>query len=299
MIKDEMKYIIDFLEVLEFEKHYSVHTILNYRKDLISFLNYIKEVGINELKSVEYSDIRIYLNVLYEKNYSNKTISRHISSLKSFFKYLKKIEVVSNNPMILVSNPKSEKKLPKFLAYKELEEIVTAYDENTLIGARNSLILELLYSTGIRVSELINIKISDIDNLKKEIIILGKGNKERIVLYGKRCEYLIDNYLNKYYPTLNKKNSIYLLLGIHGGKINDREVRKIIDEAVRKTGLKMHISPHVLRHTFATHMLNEGADLKSVQQLLGHESLSTTTIYTHISNERLRNVYLHSHPRAR
>lgn len=290
--------ILDFLEVLEFEKHYSVHTILNYRKDLYDFIDYLNEVNITNLETISYSDIRIYLNVLYEKKYANKTISRHISSLRSFFKYLKRKNKVKNNPMILVSNPKAEKKLPKFVSYKELEEILNAYETNNLLGSRNVLILELLYSTGIRVSELVNITINSINRVKKEILILGKGNKERIVLYGENCKLLLDNYLDNYYPILNKKNIDYLLLGVHGGKINDREVRKIIDEAVEKVGLKMHISPHVLRHTFATHMLNEGADLKSVQQLLGHESLSTTTIYTHVSNERLRKVYLNTHPRA-
>lgn len=292
------KEILDFLEVLEFEKHYSVHTILNYRKDLYDFMDYANEVNITNLKNINYSDIRIYLNVLYEKKYVNKTISRHISSLRSFFKYLKKKNIIKNNPMILVSNPKAEKKLPKFVSYKELDEILNAFETNNLLGSRNALILELLYSTGIRVSELVNIEINHINNSKKEILILGKGNKERIVLYGEKCRNLLDNYLNNYYQILNIKNIDYLLLGVRGGKINDREVRKIIDEAVEKVGLKMHISPHVLRHTFATHMLNEGADLKSVQQLLGHESLSTTTIYTHISNERLRNVYLNTHPRA-
>lgn len=293
------KYILNFLEVLEFEKHYSTHTILNYRKDLYDFIDYLENINIDNLKSIDYSIIRKYLNVLYEKKYSNRTISRHISSLKSFFKYLEKKNIINNNPMTLVSNPKLEKKLPKFVAYKELEEILNIYNINSLLGSRNALVLELLYSTGIRVSELINIKIKDINIAKKEILILGKGNKERIVLFGNKCYDLLNNYLNNYYNEFNTKNSLYLLLGVRGEKINDREIRKIIDDAVEKAGLKMHISPHVLRHTFATHMLNEGADLKSVQQLLGHESLSTTTIYTHVSNERLRNVYLHSHPRAR
>jgi Site-specific recombinase XerD len=292
------KYILDFLEILEFEKHYSSYTILNYRKDLYDFSVYLKEVNIDNIMDVEYSTIRVYLGVLYEKKYSNKTIARYISSLRSFFKYLKKNNLIDNNPMTLVSNPKIEKKLPKFVSYKELEELLNAYETNNIVGSRNALVLELLYSTGIRVSELVNIKEKDIDINRKEILILGKGNKERIVLYGDKCNNLLMNYLDNFYNKLNVKDSIYLLLGLRGGKINDREVRKIIDEAVEKTGLKMHISPHVLRHTFATHMLNEGADLRTVQQLLGHESLSTTTIYTHISNERLRNVYLHTHPRA-
>jgi len=292
------KEIKKFLEVLEFEKRYSVHTILNYGEDLNSFCCFLKEENINDFKDIDYTVIRKYLNVLYNRKYSNKTISRHISSLRSLFKYLKKVDRIDNNPMTLVSNPKIEKKLPKFVSYKELEELFNAPDTETPLGARDVFILELLYSTGIRVGELVNIKLSDIDESKREIRIIGKGNKERIVLYGERCSTLLGNYLLHFRDKLDSKKSEYLLLGIRGNKINDREVRKTIDEIVAATGLKLNLSPHVLRHTFATHMLNEGADLRSVQQLLGHESLSTTTIYTHVSNERLRNVYLHTHPRA-
>lgn len=292
------KIIIDFLEVLQFEKKYSDNTILNYKNDLDDFVTYITELGYSKFNEIDYQVIRKYLTYLYEKKYTNKTISRHISSLRSLFKYLLKEKKIKNNPMTLVSNPKIEKKLPKFVPYKELEQILNIYDTNNAIDTRNTLILELLYSTGIRVGELVNIKLKDIEFNKKEIRILGKGNKERIVLFGSRCYNLINKYLDNFYKKYNTLNSDYLLLGVKGNKINDREVRKIVDEAVNRAGIKLNISPHVLRHTFATHMLNEGADLKSVQQLLGHESLSTTTIYTHLSNERLRSVYLHSHPRA-
>lgn len=291
------KVIIEFLEVLEFEKKYSNYTILNYQNDLEDFCQFIEDKKIS-YKKIDYSVIREYLNVLYDKKYSNKTIARHISTLRSFFKYLKKKELIEMNPMTLVSNPKLEKKLPKVISYSDLETILHALEDGSLLGQRNTLILELLYATGIRVSELVNIKMKDIDFKKREIRILGKGNKERIALYGSRCEELLDIYRNDCYVKLNKKGVDYLLLGVRGNKINERQVRTIVDEAVTKAGMKLHISPHVLRHTFATHMLNEGADLRSVQQLLGHESLSTTTIYTHVSNERLRNVYLHTHPRA-
>lgn len=292
------KNVLDFLEVLQFEKKYSSNTVLNYRDDLDDFVTFLEEHKYRAFKEVDYQVIRKYLNYLYEKKYTNKTISRHISSLRSFFKYLLKKKIINNNPMTLISNPKIEKKLPKFVPYHELEQILNVFDTNTSLDYRNSLILELLYSTGIRVGELVNIKIKDIELNKKEIRILGKGNKERIVLFGSRCSKLLEQYLNTFYKEYNSKNSDYLLLGVRGNKINDREVRKVVDEAVKRAGVKLNVSPHVLRHTFATHMLNEGADLKSVQQLLGHESLSTTTIYTHVSNERLRNVYLHTHPRA-
>ena len=202
--------------------------------------------------------------------------------------------------MTLISNPKIEKKLPKVVYSTELEDILNTPDINTPLGIRDALILELLYSTGVRVSELVSITLNDINFNQKEIRIFGKGSKERIVLFGSRCEEILNNYLNNYRYQLvsDKTDDDYLILSKTGKKINQREIRYIIDDIVNKTGLKIHISPHVLRHTFATDLLNNGADLRSVQQLLGHESLSTTTIYTHISNERLRNVYLHTHPRA-
>ena len=201
--------------------------------------------------------------------------------------------------MTLISNPKVEKKLPKVIYSNELDTILKVPDRTTVLGLRDALILELLYSTGVRVSELVNICISDINFNKKEIKIFGKGSKERIVLYGNTCSNLLDEYINKSRNELySEYSNDYLLLTKKGRKINQREIRTIIDNIVKEAGLKIHISPHVLRHTFATDLLNNGADLRSVQELLGHESLSTTTIYTHISNERLRNVYLHAHPRA-
>ena len=292
------KQVLNFLEVLQFEKKYSENTIINYKNDLYDFVSFLEESGYQKFTDVDYQTIRKYLTFLYEKKYSNKTISRYISSLRSLFKYLLKKSIIKSNPMTLVSNPKIEKKLPKYVPYKELELILDAFNSNSLIDSRNTLILELLYSTGIRVGELTNIKLKDIEFSKNEIRIIGKGNKERIVLFGSRCLELIKKYLDDFYKKYNTNKSEYLLLGVKGNRINDREVRKIVDEAVKRVGVKLNVSPHVLRHTFATHMLNEGADLRSVQQLLGHESLSTTTIYTHVSNERLRNVYLHTHPRA-
>lgn len=242
----------------------------------------------------------MFLNYLYDKKYSNKAIARHISSLRSFYKYLKKENIVINNPMVLISNPKIEKKLPKVIYNNELELILNTPDRTTTLGLRDALILELLYSTGVRVSELVNINISDINMNTKEIRIFGKGSKERIVLFGTKCSDLIKEYLSKArLELLVENNKDYLLLSKTGKKINQREIRYIIDDVVKKAGLKMHISPHVLRHTFATDLLNNGSDLRSVQQLLGHESLSTTTIYTHVTNEYLRNVYRNAHPRAR
>ena len=293
------EYILNFIEELKYEKKYSELTVTGYLKDLDLFLEYINNQNIKRYSDIEYQDIRLYVSYLYDLKYTNKTISRHISALKSFFKYLKKENIIKDNPCTLISNPKLEKKLPKFLNFEDTEKLLNAFDNNNYIGIRNTLILEMLYSTGIRVSELVNIRKKEIDINNKNIKITGKGNKERIVYFGNICEKKLNIYLKKSYDKLNINNLEYLLLSKTGKKINDREVRKIIDDASKIIGLDVKISPHVLRHTFATHMLTDGADLRSVQELLGHENLSTTQIYTHLTNEKIRNVYLNSHPRAR
>ena len=285
---------LDFYKYLE-DKGYSLNTINSYKKDLSQFVLFTKDIDINK---IDYNFIRNYLQFLYNQKYSSKTVSRHISSLKSFFKYLVKMGKIKENPCVLISSPKLEKKLPNYLNYNDLEVLFSIPDKNDVLGLRNLLILELLYSCGVRVSELVNIKLKDIDFNNKRILILGKGNKERYVLYGHICSDLLNKYLTKSYSKLNK-NSEYLLLNKFGNKITDRAIRMIIDDIVKKSSLKLNISPHTLRHTFATHLLNEGADLKVVQELLGHENISTTGIYTHVSNEHLRKVYLDAHPRAR
>ena len=291
-----MKLINQFLNYLEFEQNYSSYTIKNYQIDLKEFKKFIQN---KDISLIEYNNIREYLLYLFDKKYKKKTIARKISSLRSFFKYLYSENIIKNNPMTLISNPKLDKKLPKFLNFEEIEKILTIPDIKTPIGIRDSLILEMLYSTGIRVSELVNIKLNDINFYDRKIKILGKGNKERYVFFGQICFEKLNNYLQNSRPLLIKKETEYLFLNKRSDQLSDRSVRKIVDDIAKKAELKMNISPHVLRHTFATHMLNEGADLKSVQELLGHENLSTTSIYTHVSNEHLRNTYLNCHPRAK
>lgn len=291
--------ILDFLTYLQYQRNYSIHTIKNYQNDLNLFLNFLSKENISTFESVNYELIRKYLKHLHNLKYTAKSVSRIISSLRSLFKYLVNNNIILENPMLLVSTPKIERKLPKYLEYDEIERLLKSPNLNTDIGVRDSLVLEMLYSTGIRVSELVNIKVEDIDLNLKEIKILGKGNKERIVLFGNVLYDKLELYLKKIYYKFNINKSDYLFLNKHGNKINEREIRKIVDDNVKVAGINKKISPHTLRHTFATHMLNSGADIKTVGDLLGHETISTTTIYTHISNERLRNVYLMSHPRAR
>lgn len=288
-----------FIDYIEIEKNYSNNTFESYRKDLEDFMKFLKCESITTWNDVSYSSIRFYLRKMYDKEYSKKTISRHISTLRSFFKYLVKEGMISTSPMTLISNPKQDKKLPTYLNYEEIETILNIPDKKTVLGVRDALILELLYASGIRVSELVGIQLKNIRTSEQSIKILGKGNKERYVLYGKKCKELIDLYLGCARKELLKnKNHDYLFVNKDGEQLTTGGVRYILDKTLKEGGLRLKISPHTIRHTFATHLLNNGADLKSVQELLGHENLKTTQIYTHISNERLRNVYLHTHPRA-
>lgn len=293
------KLIQKFIEYLEYEKGYSKKTIISYEKDLELFNKYLKENNIKEIKNIEYNVIRKYLSYLHDNKYESTSVSRKISALRSFFKYNIKEKVITNNPMTLISNPKKEKKLPKYLNYEEIEKLLNSIEIDTKEGIQERLIIELLYSTGIRVSELVNIKIKDIKIKENQINILGKGNKERIVLFGEKAKEIIKIYLNAYKDefTGNISNQ-YLLINKKGKQLTTNKIELIVKDVLKKSALKLNISPHTLRHTFATHMLDSGADLKSVQELLGHENLKTTAIYTHISNERLKHIYINSHPRA-
>ena len=287
IIGDGMKNTYKFLDYLKYEKGFSDHTIRNYEIDLKEFYDFASD------EKVDIELVRKYLRKLYEKKYSSRTISRKVSSLKSYFKYLESEGVIKDNFMRLISNPKIEKTLPNYLNYDDLERLLNYPDTSNKYGLRDALILEMLYSSGVRVSELANMKLKDINFKERKILILGKGNKERYVYYGSKCEKLLDKYLK-----IDHRDSPYLFIGKKNEKLNEREIRSIVTEAAKKAGIEVHVTPHTLRHTYATHMLNDGADLKSVGDLLGHESLSTTQIYTHVSNERLRQVYLSAHPRA-
>lgn len=288
-----------FLNYLMYEKKYSSLTISNYKRDIEYFFSFLQDKKITNIKNVKYNDIRNYLIHLHDHQYSKKTVSRYISSLRTFFKYLYIEGDICNNPMILVSNPKLDKRLPVFLYTNDLEQLLNSPNLDNIYGIRDSLILELLYSTGIRVSELVNIKLKDIHFDEKRIKILGKGNKERYVLYGEICSQKLINYLNNSRETFNIKNSEFLLLGKNGTKLTTRFIEKIIKKYQQQANIKVKVTPHTLRHTFATHLLDGGADLKTVQELMGHESLSSTQVYTHITSERLRSVYLKTHPRSR
>lgn len=287
-----------FIKYLKNERNYSVHTIINYQNDINDFNKFMEKEHIHSYQDVTYNQIRGYLMDLYDQNYQASSVSRKLSSMRSFYKFLVSENVVNDNPFLLVNTPKKAKSLPKFLYYQDLETIINSIDLKTPVGIRDRLIFEMLYATGIRVSELVNIKINDINTHEQSIKVLGKGNKERIVYYGQYCQEILIKYLNESRTKLLKNSvSDWLLINNKQSGLTSRGIRLIISRIINKTSLQYNVSPHTLRHTFATHLLNEGADLLTVQELLGHVNLSTTSIYTHVSNEQLRSVYLKAHPR--
>jgi len=297
--KKKIKELEDYCDYLKYQKNYSDYTIKSYKTDIEEFLNYINSEGLN-FKDIEYSDIRFYLMYLKEeKKDINSSIDRKLSSLRGFYKYMANEQIVKTNVFSIVNGPKKSKKLPHYFEYNELEELFEVPDISTSLGQRDSLLLEMLYATGCRVGELVNIKIGDIDLGRRNILILGKGNKERYVTYGEYCEDILKKYLNDGYHQLNKENNGYLFLNNNGGKLSERGVRYILDRLIKQTSLNKNISPHMIRHSFATHLLNEGCDLLTVQKLLGHESIKATQIYTHVTTDRLKEVYFHSFPRAK
>ena len=294
-----MKELEKYIEYIKYELNYSDFTIKGYSDEVSKFFLYTKENNL-DYKKLNNDDIRNYLKYLDNLKYSKSSISRNLSALRTYYKYLLGEHIVDNNPFKIISNPKKDKKLPNFLNYEEIEKIFESFEDNTPLNLRNRCIVELLYDTGVRVSELVNIKISDIDFNEKTINISGKGRKERIVYFGDYLYEVLNEYIKKGRNILlDNRSCDYLILNSRGNKITTRGIQQIIDKVVSDASLKHKISPHVLRHTFATHMLNGGSDIKTIQQLLGHESLSTTGIYTHITNEVLRSEYLKNHPRSK
>lgn len=290
-----MDNVKSFLNYLKVYKNYSELTIKNYYNDLTEFSLYIKK----DLTRVKKEDIKSYLKYLFDKDNSNRTVSRKISTLKSFYKYLKENDVIKSSPALSIKYPKADKKLPNFVHYNELESMINATKKDTFYE-RDDSIIELMYATGVRVSELVNIKLDDIDFETNSIRILGKGSYMRTVYFGEYARDAIFKYMNGLrIKLLNGKESEYLFLNKNGNNITTRGIAKIIDKIVSETEVKTKVSPHTLRHTFATHLLDNGCDLRSVQELLGHKNINTTEVYTHVTSERLKDVYFKSHPRGR
>ena len=293
--------LTQYLEYIQGTKNVSPHTVSNYRRDIEQFLEFLRRLSTGDFmfNAVDVLLARRYLASLVGKDYSRKTIARNIAALRSFFRYLCRVQVVDSNPFVGIRTPKLERRLPQFLDVPELDDLLKL-PPATVLGRRDSALLELLYGAGVRVSELVGLSLQNIDLSEQYILVFGKGSKERIIPIGRLAVKAISSYLQESRPVLLRKQpekTDALFLNHTGTPLSDRSVRRILDKYVTRLAVHKRVTPHTLRHSFATHLLDNGADLRSVQELLGHVSLKTTQVYTHVSSERLVSVYRNAHPR--
>lgn len=294
----------EFFFYLKVEKNVSEHTIIAYKQDLKQFSEFIEQQQgqkISELlglSAVRHLDIRRFLALLQSEEYSRASIARKLAAIRSFFRYMCREGYLQDNPAASVATPKLQKKLPQFLYLEEAKMLVEAPDCTNLLGRRDRAILELLYASGLRVGELTNLNLDDLDFSIGYIKVLGKGAKERIVPVGRQALGALEIYLEHVRPILvaGKENAFFL--NKNGTRLSSRSVRRIVNKYIKQVSIERAITPHSIRHSFATHLLNAGADLRTVQELLGHVSISTTQIYTHVTKEKMKSVYDQTHPRA-
>lgn len=286
-------YIDRFLNYLAIEKNYSSHTITNYSIDLKEFEAFLVSHNSKDIKEIDYFLLRKFLSLLAEKNLNKLTVSRKISTLKSFFKFMVREAEIKNNPADSLIYPRRDKNLPVFLTEDQVTAILSLPKTESILDLRDKAILETLYSTGARVSELANLKTGDVDIISGIIKVMGKGRKERLLPLGEPALLSIKNYLDK---RTDKNSSLFI--NKNNGSLTDRGIRLIVDKYMRQAAINLKISPHTFRHSFATHLLNRGADLRSVQELLGHASIATTQVYTHLTIDTLKKIYDKAHPRA-
>jgi len=288
-----------FIKYVQLERNFSVHTVREYETDIKQFLAFLEGEGIQCLTDVEYIHARLYVTKLYDENLARTSISRKISSIRSFFRYLNREVDLDDAPFRSLYHPKKEGRLPNFFYEEELQQLFAISSGSDDKSIRNMAILELLYATGIRVSECVSIELDQIDFHYSILRVMGKGRKERIVPFGQYAHDALLQYIKEVRPKLMKnKEHQRLFVNMRGGELTARGVRHILNDMMETASLHSKIYPHMLRHTFATHLLNNGADLRTVQELLGHAHLSSTQVYTHVTKEHLRNTYMNAHPRA-
>jgi len=296
-----MDLLKQYLHYLTYEKRYSEHTILNYEIDLKGWVAFLLSKN-TLLIDATYRDVRLYLQACHEQKLSRNSVSRKLSAIKMFYKFLITEGHIKSNPITLVKQSKVIQPLPKFLYEQEMTVLFEAIDTNTTLGIRNYAILELLYATGMRVSELCDLKLSNFDFNNQLLLVHGKGDKDRMVPLGEFVTRAVKDYLEHPRSELLKKSKITtdaVFLNNKGTALTPRGIRDVLTRLTQATSENIKLAPHMIRHTFATHLLDNGADLRSVQELLGHVNLSSTGIYTHVSKERLKSVYLDTHPRAK
>ncbi len=290
--------INEYINYLEYERRLTQNTCISYERDLIDYMLFLNQQNINLVKEISKKNIVQYLELLKKENLKTTSIARKLTSIKNFHKYLYAIGKVKDDVALTVERPRLEKKLPNVLTIEEVDSLLDI-DLNTPFDYRNKAMLELLYGTGLRISELLNLKIFDIDFENCIIRCIGKGNKERIVPIGEYVIKYLQEYLNYRKLLLKKKNNDYLFLNNLGTKLSRFSFFKILKKLLKDKNINKNISPHSIRHSFATHMLECGADLRSIQELLGHSDISTTRIYTHISNNKIKKDYIEYHPRSK
>ena len=288
--------IIEFTNYLSFEKRHSPNTVESYRRDLNRFFEGQPTSAILQTTA---QDVRKFLLTLQESGLSSKTIARSLSSVKSFFRFMVSENYIQENPAESTESPKLWRKIPNILTVQEVDTLLETPDTSTLPGKRNKVMLEVLYATGLRVSELISLKINDIDLEVGYLRSFGKGGKERVIPMGEVAVMYLKNYIQQVRPKLLIDPSVdELFITRRGQKMTRQAFWKILKDCVRRSGITLAVSPHTLRHAFATHLLERGADLRSVQEMLGHSDISTTQIYTHILQNRMREIFNRCHPRA-
>jgi len=289
-----------YINYLEAERNASPYTVRNYTTDLLHFFQFLKAKGVDSLKEVDKHVLRDYLSYVMEQGFVKASIARKLSAIRSFYRYLLREEIISTNPVATASSPKLDKRLPSFLTIDEAKRLLEAPDSSKPQGQRDRALMELLYASGLRVSELVGLNLEQINLDSGEIRVRGKGDKERMVLMGKPAARALSDYLCQgRLKLLGKKGSSALLLNPDGGRLSQRRVQTILGKYANIAGIDRRVHPHMLRHTFATHLLDGGADLRVVQELLGHASLSSTQIYTHVTQSQARKVYLSAHPMAK
>jgi integrase/recombinase XerC len=287
-----------YIAYLEAEKNASGYTVRNYKNDLLEFFGYIQSKGITSLRDVTRQTLRGFMSHLLEDGKAKSSIARKLSAIRSFYRYLVREDVLKANPAATTVSPKLDKRLPSFLTVEEAKRLVEAPDVSTPQGQRDRALLELLYASGLRVSEVVNTNLEALNLASNELRVWGKGAKERVVLIGTPAARALERYIHDGRGTLlGDKRNAALFLNRYGGRLPARRVQKILANYSRVIGKRVH--PHKLRHTFATHLLDGGADLKVVQELLGHADLASTQIYTHVTQSRARKIYLAAHPMAR
>lgn len=288
-----------FIIYLELEKNASSHTVRSYVQDIEDFFTFVKTLPVTPINQVTHRHIRHYLSALHHKGYARRTVARKISALRSFFRFLEREGLMAANPVQLISIPKIEKKLPQFFFESEMEQLFRGIDTSTPLGQRDLAVVELLYATGMRVSELVGLDVDRLDLDLGVVLVFGKGAKERYIPIGHFAKRALEQYLGQGRPFLiGSREENALFVNYRGERLSARSVRRILNRIIENSTLTQKITPHKLRHTFATHLLEGGADLRTVQELLGHASVSTTQIYTHVTNEHLRTVYRKAHPRS-